>query len=343
MIADPTLAGEALKARVRSAGAVAVGFTAAAPVSDAAMASFDRWIASGAHAGMRYMEGHRELRRDPRLLLDGAASIISIAFCYRPEGDADNPYLARYALLPDYHDYIRARLRGAALGELLGEEGKDWRICVDSAPVMERYWAQRAGIGIIGDNGALIVPGVGPEVFLAEIITTLRLNPDAPSAGGCSHCGRCRAACPGSALQPANPYHERSGNSREDDPLKESDNSGKRREADSADMKRDTFIDCNRCLSYLTIEHRGDFTDPRHLALLSTPEGRNTLFGCDRCIRVCPHNNPDITSGLTPTDALLGLTPGKVLSLTPEEFSRQFRGTSLKRARLAGLLRNARH
>lgn len=296
--------GEALKGRIRASGAVAVGFARAGRVSREAREAFDRWLAAERHAGMDYLTRNADVRRDPRLLLDGARTVISMAFCYRAPGGVTNPYIAGYALLPDYHDFIRARLRAAGLEEFLGTEGTGWRICVDSAPVMERYWARLAGIGVTGENGAIIVPGVGPEVFLAEIITTREFTSDPPAAGTCSHCGRCRTACPGSAL----------------------DASG---------------IDCRRCLSYLTIEHRGEFTDPLHLEVLATPAGRGTLFGCDRCMRVCPHNNPQVTSDITPIAAAVALKPDDIPGMTPAEFSARFKGSPLKRARLAGLLRNA--
>lgn len=301
------------KERIRSllagAGAVAVGFARAAKVSDSAARTFGSWLDAGREAGMAFMHNHRDIRLDTRLLLDGAATVISMAFSYRSEPARPDclPTISAYALLPDYHDWVRDAIRKSGVGELLGEEMRDWRICVDSAPIMERYWAVESGIAIRGDNGAAIVPGVGCEVILAEIVTTVAIEPDSPIQGDCGHCGACRRACPTGALL-----------------------------ADRTD-------DCNRCLSYLTIEHRGDWTDPRHIKAMDSPAGRAMLFGCDRCVAACPHNKKHVTAISRQLTAVASLTPGDVTRMTQEQFSSAMRGSSLKRAKLAGLRRNADH
>lgn len=299
----------AVKSALTRAGACAVGIAEAKPVDDEAMATFDRWLAEGHEAGMAYMHNHREIRRDARLLLEGAATVISMAFGYRTGRvrDPEMPHISAYALLPDYHDAIRKLIRESGIGEMLGEEHRNWRVCIDSAPVMERYWAVRSGIGIRGDNGSIIIPGHGCEVFLAEIVTTKRLRTDTPLPTDCGHCGACRAACPTGAL-------DAEGTS-----------------------------DCRICISYLTIEHRGGWETPAQIAAMSTDAGKKTLFGCDRCVTACPHNRPDIhAKGMPrPSDAILTLTAGDILTLPPDRLSAKLKGSCLKRARTDGLRRNA--
>lgn len=310
--------GDIVKRTLREAGATAVGIAAAGPVESDISTLYSDWIAGGYNAGMEYMAHHTQVRLDTRELLEGARSVICMAFPYDGTGlrDASLPRISSYALFPDYHDTIRQRIRGTSIGEWLGSEGEDWRLCVDSAPLFERYWAVRSGIGFRGDNGALIVPEIGSNVFLAEIVTRAVLEPDKANTGECMHCGRCHAACPTGALL----------------------NYG--------------TIDCNRCLSYLTIEHRGDWIRPDHIKAVTTPAGRNTLFGCDRCISACPYNACEISSNTTeePLKGIVSLTTGEIIDGTAGDDRRNpayrhlseiLRGSSLKRAGRAGLRRNA--
>lgn len=306
---------ERLFAAIRATGAVAVGVARAELTAEGENRRLDRWIAAGMNAGMAWMERHAVLRRDLNNVLPGVRSVICTAFPYAPavERSPEMPYISRYAYGQDYHEAIRARLRGV-LVEM--ELDNVCRICIDSAPVSERFWAIRAGIGYRGDNGALIVPGIGPEIFLAEILTTLELEPDNTSLScaadeycptgspkECLHCGACLRACPTGALQP------------------------------------DGTIDCRRCISYLTIEHRGPWTDSEAIAAMSTPAGRHSLFGCDRCVSVCPLTHTEARSIDEPLPQILDLTPGDIPS-TPSEFKSRFRHTALLRPGLDGLLRN---
>lgn len=294
-----------IKERLRDVGAVATGVSAAGPVEDAVYGEYEKWLRSGSCAGMGYLGNHLEIRRDPRFLLEGARSIVCAAFCYRPaSADKLNPRIAKYAHLPDYHDWVRHRVMSSGVPELLGEEYRDWRLCIDSAPIMERYWARKSGLGWIGEQGALVVPGVGPEVVLCEILTVEELEPDEPSEGDCGGCGRCVRVCPTGAL-----------------------------------TENSFGPDCNRCLSYLTIEHRGEWIDERHIAAMDTVEGRVTLFGCDRCMSVCPHNNPEITSGIAADQRITELCSD---DFREQGFGERFRGLPIKRAKAAGLRRNAR-
>lgn len=311
---------EGLRAALLEAGAAAVGFASAGPVSEDEDQRLRGWLAAGHHAGMAWMERHADLRRDLDNVLPGTRIVISLAFPYAPERErpSDLPYLSRYAYGTDYHEAIRSLLTA-----VLEQTGilSSCRLCIDSAPVSERFWAIRAGIGYRGDNGALIVPGIGPEVFLAEILTTIEFEPDTPSYAECLHCGVCLRACPTGALQ------------------------------------ADGTIDCRRCISYLTIEHRGLWTDPDAIAAMSTPAGRTSLFGCDRCITACPLRNDTARplrndtarplrndtvgaeSWNPPLPAMLALTPSDIPA-RQSEFKRRFAHTALLRPGLQNLLRN---
>lgn len=295
---------EGLRAALLEAGAAAVGFATAGPVSEDEDRRLRGWLSAGHHAGMAWMERHADLRRDLDNVLPGTRTVISLAFPYAPQQErpSDLPYLSRYAYGRDYHEAIRSLLTA-----VLEQTNilSSCRLCIDSAPVSERFWAIRAGIGYRGDNGALIVPGIGPEVFLAEILTTIEFESDSPSNSGCLHCGACRRACPTGALQP------------------------------------DGTIDCRRCISYLTIEHRGPWTDSDAIAAMSTRAGRTSLFGCDRCVTVCPLRN-DTSSPHTwnqPLPAMLALTPSDIPA-QQSEFKRRFAHTALLRPGLQNLLRN---
>jgi len=301
-----------IEQRLRRAGALAVGVAAAGKVDTAARKAYERWLNSGGAAGMAYMHAHQEIRQDPRLLLEGARSVVCMAFGYKTGATRDPglPRISAYALLPDYHNWIKQAVRMSGINSILGEEGSDWRICVDSAPIMERYWAVRAGIGILGENGAVIVPGVGSEVFLAELITLKELEPDHPLAGDCGRCGKCSEACPTGALQTGG------------------------------------TIDCGICLSYLTIEHKGEWSEPRQKAAMRTTAGRNTLFGCDRCLSACPHNiKTEGTAPDTPaaSDDILTLTAEDILRGDTTSLSARLKGSCLRRAKLNGLMRNAQN
>lgn len=295
---------EGLRAALLEAGAAAIGFALAGPVSEDEDRRLRGWLAAGHHAGMAWMERHADLRRDLDNVLPGTRTVISLAFPYAPERErpSDLPYLSRYAYGTDYHEAIRSLLTA-----VLEQTGilSSCRICIDSAPVSERFWAIRAGIGYRGDNGALIVHGIGPEVFLAEILTTIEFEPDSPSYAECLHCGVCLRACPTGALQ------------------------------------ADGTIDCRRCISYLTIEHRGPWTDPDAIAAMSTPAGRTSLFGCDRCITACPlrNNTARPHTWNQPLPAMLALTPSDIPA-RQSEFKRRFAHTALLRPGLQNLLRN---
>lgn len=270
------------------------------PVDARAVEYHQRWLAEGHHAGMAYMANHADLRTDPRTLLPDARSIICVAVPYYTDSPVSLP-ISLYARGRDYHEVVRRLLE--PLAEALPGQS---RICVDTAPLRERYWAMRAGLGFIGRNNQLIVSGAGSYFFLGFVLTTEELPPTASTAparaGGCGECRRCVDACPGGCI--------------------------------SADGRA---IDARTCLSYLTIEHRGPL-----------PEGMRlpTLYGCDVCQRVCPHNagvRPTHVADFYPSAELAGLTEADVAALTPERFSALFRHSAIKRTKLSGLLRNLDH
>lgn len=238
-----------IRREVFAVGAYACGVVRAMPVTAEAVARYEEWLADGNAGNMDYLGRYGEVRRDPRLLLDGegARTLIVTLFAYQDNVHPAEgvPYIAHYALGQDYHDVLRRRLK-TVIGQLRPRFGGKWRVCVDSAPLMERYWAARAGLGVIGDNGCLIVPGVGANFFIATIVTTAQMPTDDPVEGTshCLGCGRCVRACPTGAL------------------------------------RGDGSVDARRCISYLTIESHDDIP-------ADIPTG-NTLYGCDVCRRACP-------------------------------------------------------
>lgn len=296
---------DAVVAAARAAGACAAAFVRLEALDDADTALYDNWIARGANAGMDYLARYSDIRRDPRLLLDGAQSMLVAAFAYAPTPDRRSRLIADYALGDDYHTVLRERLNPvAALMEGL-HEGSATRICIDTAPLRERLWAARAGLGLIGLNNQLIIPGIGSRVFLAEILWTAPIPQHSkfqiPNSKSCISCRRCVDACPGGAL----------------------DGKG--------------GIDAGRCLSYLTIEHRGDL--PEDLSL----RGRR-IYGCDICQDVCPFNKvvpPEPVTEFAPRPAVASLTLDDIAAMDAETFSLTFARSAVKRTKLSGLLRNA--
>lgn len=208
-------------------GATAAGITLIGPVDDAETDRYTRWLADGCHGRMTYLERYDDVRRNPALLLDGAQTLIIAAFSYANRSTVDNmrrrglPTIAEYALCADYHTELRRRLT-LVTDELTHRYGGTTRICIDTAPLRERYWAQRAGLGFIGINNQLIIPGHGSHFFLGTILWTGTTDDgsDAPCTDTCLDCGACVDACPGHAL------------------------------------RGDGTLDARRCLSYLTIENR---------------------------------------------------------------------------------------
>lgn len=296
------LQADRVKAEALRLGFSACGLSPAAPLRADHAARRLRWLREGRHAGMDYLARNLVLRLDPRRLVPGARTVVSVALNYFvPAAPAAGYTFARYARGLDYHDVVRDRLR-RLLGALGLEEHRHGRVFCDTAPIDERYWAVRGGLGWQGRNGQLIVPGAGSYFFLGELVLTLPADRyDRPVPSRCGTCRRCLDACPAGALL------------------------------------GDGRLDARRCLSYLTIEHRG-----------ALPPGTGELmgrcaYGCDRCAEVCPWNRlarPTGVAEFAPRPELLAMTDEAWRALTPEDYRRLFKGSAVKRAKYEGLMRN---
>ena len=273
-----------------------------------------QWLADGRHGEMAYLEQHLEQRLDPRTMLDGARSIICVADRYHrggrdpwvdPAEQRPPGRVARYARGDDYHKVMKKRLHALCDALAAAHPDAQFKACVDTAPIMEREHAQRAGLGAVGKHTLLIEPGVGSYLLLGEVLATIDLPPT-PSAVGrdlCASCTRCIDACPTDAITPWS-------------------------------------VDATKCISYLTIEHRGTIDERYH-----EPIG-DWLFGCDICQEVCPHNSPTRRSKAAPVhDAYEPRRRGfdllDVLGWSEEDRRDAFMRSSMKRAKLDMMKRNA--
>lgn len=270
--------------------------------------SFADWLRQKFHGHLDYMERTELLRRDPRLLVPWAVSIISVGMNYytpfkRPTtSERGRGWISRYAWGDDYHEIIRNKLESLLmfLREIGGETVKG-RTFVDSAPILERDFAGTAGIGWIGKNTLLISPNKGSWFFLGELFTSLPLAYDQAIRDRCGQCDLCLKACPTGAF--IGPY----------------------------------LLDARRCISYLTIELKGFI--PRHLR----PLIGNHIFGCDICQEVCPYNvkaNSTEQPSYSPRQGLYAPDLVALLSIDDDEFRRRFRGSPIVRAKRRGFLRN---
>lgn len=296
-----------IKQLASTLGFASCGIAKAVPLDDDAR-RLEQWLNQGFHGGMQYMENHVDLRINPAKLVPGAKSVITLLMNYYPGSVQQTeaaPKISRYAWGEDYHEVIRARLKLflSQLREIAGTvEGRGF---VDSAPVLERAWAQRSGLGWIGKNGNLIHPKSGSWFFIATLITDLDLEPDAPlTKDYCGSCTRCIDACPTQAILP-----------------------GK-------------VIDGSRCISYFTIELKTPEIESN-----SGVSYKDWMFGCDVCQEVCPWNRfaqPHQEPSFAPLQEILELSTGAWEAMTEEFFKEVFRRSPLKRARYSGIQRNLR-
>ena len=301
-----TSAKEEIRQLLLSSGAITAGFAEAGMVDQQALSQYEEWINEGMHAGMDYLERHAKLKQTPENVLEGTRTVISLAFSYAtgPARNPELPMIACYALGEDYHDVLRKRLK-PVLKELKEKFGGTWRICIDSAPLAERYWALKAGIGIKGRNGSVIVPGAGTLCFLVEVLTTLEIEADETVSEECEGCGACLNACPTGALG------------------------------------ENGLIDARKCLSYLTIEHRGDWSEKEKKIIACYEKG--IVLGCDICMKVCPHNRgiyPTAIKEFMPRREIMELTAEQINKMDEEKFKSIFQKNPMKRAGLQSLKRN---
>ena len=294
---------EAFLGAARRAGFQLAGIARAAPAPD--FAFYQQWVGDGLAGPLRYLQDHRgALRADPRKLLPAARSVLCVGLLYHTKGPARHA-VSRYAWgRGDYHDVVRGMLESVVREVMEQAGGFEYRICVDTAPVLERSLAREAGLGWIGKNTCLIHQPMGSWFFLGEVLTSLEMPPDAPAPERCGSCRRCVDACPTQALVPAGGGRYR--------------------------------LDARLCISTWTVEQRGVLPEAARAA------SGELVFGCDICQEVCPWNRRAPVTAVAEFQPLHPDPDlAELAGLTEEEFRERFRRTPLWRAKYAGLLRNA--
>lgn len=293
-----------IKEKALDLGFSDIGFSVVDHLADDEL-KLQQWLSNGHQAGMNYMNNHFDKRVNPGLLVEGAKSVISVLLNYAPkelQQDENAPKIARYAYGKDYHFVIKDKLQ--QLYNFIKEEiytSLEGRVFTDSAPVLDRAWAKKAGLGWVGKNTNLIHKKLGSYFFIAELISNLEVQSAEEIKEACGGCQRCIDACPTGAL--IAPYR----------------------------------LDSNKCISYLTIEHRE--------AIPEEFEGQfeNWAFGCDICQEACPWNwkaRPTKEIEFEPHPDFLSLSKEEWNSLSEERFKEVFRKSALKRTKFAGLKRN---
>ena len=264
----------------------------------------EQWLKNNMHGKMSYMERNFDKRLDPRLLVDGAKSVVSFILNYFPEAtqnDPEAPKISRYAYGKDYHLVIKEKLFQLLnfIRENIGEV--NGRAFVDSAPVLDKAWAQKSGLGWIGKNSNLINPKNGSYFFIAELILDIELEPDLPITDYCGTCTKCIDACPTQAI--IKPY----------------------------------VVDGSKCISYFTIELKDAFPE----SLKNTFD--DWVFGCDVCQEVCPWNRfskPTQEPAFHPREGLLEMSKSDWYEITEDVFNKVFKDSAVQRTGFEGLKRN---
>ena len=263
------------------------------------------WLQKGYHGEMEYMENHFEKRTDPTLLVPGARTVICLAFNYYTEADQedpDAPRISKYAYGRDYHKVLKTKLKRLYTFVRELDESIEGRYFVDSAPVLERDWARRSGLGWMGKNTMIIHPKRGSYFFLSELILNVELPPDDPIQDYCGTCTRCIEACPTDAI-----------------------------------LDSGYQMDGSKCISYLTIELKsaipGKFKGKMENYIFGCDICQEV---CPWNRFSTPHDEPDFE----PTKELLEMTEQDWKNLTEEEFEELFRGSAVKRAKFSGIKRN---
>lgn len=265
--------------------------------------SLEKWLSANMHGEMKYMENHFDKRLDPRLLVDGAKSVISLTLNYFPESvqNPDSFKISKYAYGEDYHFVIKDKLK-ELLGFIQDNIGQvQGRAFVDSAPVLDKAWAARSGLGWVGKNNNLINKKAGSFFFIAELIVDLELDYDHFTTDHCGTCTKCIDACPTNAIE--SPY----------------------------------IVNGSKCISYLTIELKDDI--PSEFA----GKLDQWMFGCDVCQDVCPWNRfalPHNEPRFAPNKDILQYNNSQWMELTKETFNVIFKKSAVKRSKFDGLLRN---
>lgn len=278
------------------------GIAKAQPLDEDAR-RLEKWLQQGMHGSMKYMENYFDLRIDPTRLVPGAKSVITLLKNYYPAQSTPETRISKYAYGKDYHEVIKASLRKMIfeLQEKIGQfSGRGF---VDSAPVLERSWAQKSGLGWIGKNGNLITKQSGSFFFIATLIIDVELNSDDPFAKDfCGSCKQCVEACPTEAILP------------------------------------DKTINGSKCISYFTIELKDEII-PEEMK----GKFKDWMFGCDICQDVCPWNRfskPHNEEAFQPLPEILNFTSKEWEELSEEAFKKIFKHSPLSRAKYKGLQRN---
>jgi len=303
---------EAIKREARALGFDAIGIAAVAQSSLPSTLSqrLHNWLQRGYHGTMAWMARDVSRRTDPHIVLPGCRSLISVAMSYdtghRATEGSGYGRIARYAWGKDYHRILDDRLRQLEARLIEFAPGATTRSYVDTGPIMEKAWAQQAGLGWIGKHSNLVSSEYGSWLLLGEILTTLELPPDEPATDLCGSCGLCIQACPTGAI--VEPY----------------------------------VVDANRCISYLTIEFRGTQESiPEELA----SRMGNHIFGCDDCLDVCPFNLRADHSNETvfyPSPITQAPLLDELIAMDERAFTRTFTNSPIRRAKWTGFQRNIR-
>lgn len=308
----PKSLSQTITQEARALGFDAVGIARvdapAASLQHRLFTALTQWLTRGFHGAMAWMERTPEKRADPGLVLPGCRSVVSVGVNYltdhRPDERPGHGRIARYAWGRDYHKVLSDRLK--QLEQRLHTLAPDAKtlVYVDTGPVMEKAWAEQAGLGWIGKHSNLVSAEHGSWLLLGEILTTLDLEPDEPATDLCGSCTLCIQACPTKAI--VEPY----------------------------------VVDATRCISYLTIELRGDQS-----AIPDELQSRmgNKIFGCDDCLDVCPFNlraEPSQEPAFQPRAVTLAPRLDELAKLDEPAFAALFQGSPIKRAKHSGLLRN---
>jgi epoxyqueuosine reductase len=299
---------ELIKQAALKLGFEKVGIVPAVPLVEEGR-RLKQWIESNYHGNMSWMERNPEMRADPRILFPGARSVVVVALNYYTDAQhvssPETGKVSRYAWGDDYHEVLSSKLKSLLLWIQEQFPAAQGKVCVDIQPMMDKAWAQRAGLGWIGKHTNLITTDYGSWVFIGELILNIDLDYDTEQVE--DHCGTCTLcidACPTQAI--TEPY----------------------------------VVDSNKCISYATIELR-EATIPEHIG--EHLEG--WLYGCDICQDVCPWNRFQQTteeSRFQPRDGNANADLSRMMTLEHDEYVERFRGSAMKRAKLVGLQRNAR-